>query len=167
MSRTDYAEEEDFPGQWALQEKNLERLLAGKRGQAVLRDLEAALLAIPEKRLIADHGVKDGEVCTVAALAVHKQVTQGQSRELVLRQLEAEEREYLGEDYEYSEWGDDQYTQDLGVSVGVPKSLAWRLVALNDLDYDGCTPEQRYEKVLAWTRRNLHAADPHQGERET
>lgn len=157
MSRVDYADEEDFPGQWALQEKNLERLLAGKRGQAVLRDLEAALVAVSEKRLIADHGVKAGQVCAVTALAVHRMVTLGQAREQALRELETEEREYLGDDYDEN-GGDDQWTVDLGESVGVPHMMAWRLVALNDLDLDYCTPEQRYEKVLAWTRRHIQVS---------
>lgn len=154
MSRVEYGEEEDFPGQAALQQKNLERLLAGKRGQVVLRELEAALLAVPDRKLIANHGAKDGQVCVVAALAVHLKVTLGQAREQVLRELEEEERQYLGDDYEEG-WGDDQWTVDLGESIGIPHSLAWRLVALNDVDLDYCTPEQRYEKVLKWTRGHL------------
>lgn len=38
---------------------NVKRALAGKRGQAALRDLRDALLALPEKRLI------EGALCTV------------------------------------------------------------------------------------------------------
>lgn len=161
MSRVDYSEDEDFPGQRELQQANMVRLLAGKKGQAILRDLEAALLELPQKRLIANHGAKDGEVCAVAALAVYREArSKGQAREQVLRELEAREREYLGPDFDSEEWGDDEWTLGLGESVGVPHSLAWRLVALNDLDFDHCTAEQRYEKVLAWTQRHLARGIP-------
>lgn len=46
----------DTSGLWR---SNVKRALAGKRGQAALRDLRDALLALPEKRLI------EGALCTV------------------------------------------------------------------------------------------------------
>jgi hypothetical protein len=58
----DYGDEY-FPNQAALWEANYERALKGKRGRKVLADLRAALLALPEPRLI------EGALCTVGATA--------------------------------------------------------------------------------------------------
>ena len=52
MSRVSYSNEEYFPGQFDLWQANCRRSIAGKKGQAALRELEQALLALPEKRLM-------------------------------------------------------------------------------------------------------------------
>jgi hypothetical protein len=123
----------------------------------VLRDLEAALLALPAKRLIANHLAKDGEVSAVGALIAHRKASWlGREREEILRELQ--------DDREPDEWGefedDGGETVDAGVAVGVPEVLAWRIVGLNDQDLDYCTPDQRYEKVLSWTRKHLGRPHP-------
>lgn len=46
---------------------NARRSLAGKKGQAVLRELRTALLAMPEHRLIRGALLQDGEVCAIGA----------------------------------------------------------------------------------------------------
>jgi hypothetical protein len=50
MMRISYSEEEDFPGQFGLWQGNCQRALSGKKGQESLRELEAALLAMPSNR---------------------------------------------------------------------------------------------------------------------
>ena len=45
--------EEEFANQGLMWEANRTRHLRGRKGQAVLRELQAALLELPEKRLIA------------------------------------------------------------------------------------------------------------------
>ena len=61
MSRFDDSGEgrDDGKNVDGLWRANVKRALAGKRGQAALRDLRAALEALPEKRLI------EGALCTV------------------------------------------------------------------------------------------------------
>jgi hypothetical protein len=61
MSRFDgdWEPREDGKNTAGLWRANVKRALAGKRGQAALRDLRDALLALPEKRLI------EGALCTV------------------------------------------------------------------------------------------------------
>jgi hypothetical protein len=54
-------DEEDFPGQRALQEANWQRALTGKRGRRFLALVREALMALPEHRLI------EGALCTVGA----------------------------------------------------------------------------------------------------
>ena len=90
MARISYSEEEDYPGQFFLWQANVARSLKGKKGQAALRDLEAALLALPEKKLIPYHLTRKGDVCTTGALVAHRMVTLGQARDAALAELEDE-----------------------------------------------------------------------------
>lgn len=192
MSRISYNEDEDYPGQFALWRGNLARSLASKKGQAALRDLRDALLALPTKRLIPYHIARNGEVCATGALVAHRMVSLGQAREAALRALEDDSitcaREFCGhnrrahqpgcgpcETYagkgwtwvkpcevwvepsdEYGEEDDEQGdTEAAATKVGVPKMVAWRIIELNDIELETVTPEQRYERVLAWAQRGL------------
>lgn len=160
--RISYTDEEDVPGQFALWQANCRRSLQGKKGQAALRELEAALLALPEKRLIANN-LQDpkGEVCALGALAKFK----GRDIPPVAE----------------NEWGEideDEEMEEYGVSLGMPRLVAWKVVCKNDVEIDGdyvtvpgpyrwfqeeqklrayvpVTPEIRYEKMLGWVQRQL------------
>jgi len=169
--RISYSDEEDVPGQFALFQANCRRSLQGKQGQSALRELESALLALPDKRLIAGKMIDaDGEVCAIGALAKHK------GRDLI-----AERRSQLAEigiERHDDEFEGDGDMEEIGVELGMPRLVAWRVVALNDIEIDGhyeripgptqdrwniyglqvfvpATPEERYEKVLAWVRKQL------------
>jgi hypothetical protein len=72
MSRINYSEDEDYPGQFNLFRANVRRSIRGKAGQAALRDLREALLALPNKRLVAHYLAKDGDVCTTGALVLQR-----------------------------------------------------------------------------------------------
>ncbi len=56
-------------GRWRAQVKSAMR---GKRGQKLLREILAALDAMPDKRLIKCELVKDGECCVLGAVALHR-----------------------------------------------------------------------------------------------
>ncbi len=158
--RLNYSEEEDRPGQFALWEANCRRSMRGKRGQQALRELEAALLALPEKRLIHNSLTDDdGGVCAIACYAKHKGV-------------------------DLSRYDPEDESDQVGIDAGMPRLVSWAVVALNDLTLDtvwevaegplgrwdatykggiplirDMTPEERYERVLAWVRKQLsHAA---------
>lgn len=138
--RISYTDEEDYPGQFGLWQGNCDRSISSKAGQSALRELEQALLALPEKRLIANAlEDADGEVCAIGALAKYRGVTPK---------------------------GDPEEMELIGVELGMPKLVAWKVVALNDIDTDfyydkkdgrrvPYTPEQRYERVLAQVRKWL------------
>lgn len=136
--RISYSEDEDYPGQFGLWQANCDRSIAGRAGQLALRELEAALLALPEKRLIAHELERDGDVCAIGALVKYKGITPK---------------------------NDPDGEMDLiGVECGIPRLAAWKLVELNDsiLDTkwsDGklipLTPEERYQSVLDWVRKRL------------
>lgn len=140
MSRVyvDYEMEPLDQGRW---DHNLHQTIRGKKGQALLRDLERALVEMPEKRLIADDLVSEtGECCTVGALcAYRKSKAEGLSfRQAALALPNID-------------------TQELGEREGLSSPLAWFLVYQNDDSYEfgRLSPEDRYTQVLAWVRRVL------------
>lgn len=77
MSRHGYSEDGDWDdnlslGRWRAQVASAVR---GKRGQQFLRDLVAALDALPEPKLVAGHlETTDGAVCALGALGRFRQV---------------------------------------------------------------------------------------------
>lgn len=160
--RISYSEDEEYPGQFALWQGNCRRSLRGKAGQAALRELEAALLALPDKRLIAGKLIDaEGGVCSIGALAKYK------GRDLL-------NEPHVGPDDEFE--GDGEM-EEIGMELGMPRLVAWKVVEMNDVQFDGrdlvtlegpyrwysekpkawvpITPEERYSRVLAWVRRQL------------
>ena len=152
--RINYSEEENWPGQFELWQANCWRSIYGKAGQYELRELETALLAMPEKRLIRGALTDEkGGVCAIACYAKHKGV-------------------------DLSTFDPDDESDEVGIAGGMPRLVAWKVVELNDIllntvwevahgpippgyrVYKGgvrdMRPEERYEKVLGWVRAHLH-----------
>ena len=66
--RISYSDEEDYTGQFDLWQANCERSLRGKQGQVELKELRAALLDLPDKRLLYELLEDDeGGVCVIGA----------------------------------------------------------------------------------------------------
>lgn len=154
--RINWTDEEDCPGQFALWDANIRRSIKGKVGQRELKVLEDALLAMPDKRLIRGAlSDDDGDVCAIACYARHKGV-------------------------DLSQFDPEEESDEVGIAAGMPRLVAWQVVALNDLTLDtvwevahgplnrweatykggipyvrDMTPEERYEQILAWVRRQL------------
>lgn len=141
--RISYSDEEEYSGQFALWQSNCERSIKGKVGQRELRELEAALLAMPEKRLI--HGSlvdEEGGVCAIACYARHKGVN-------------------------LATFDPDEDSDQAGIAAGMPRMVAWKVVELNDFTLDSVydptrlsrfrpmTPEERYTAVLKWVREQI------------
>lgn len=146
MGRITYKEEEDFPGQAELWEANQERSLKGKRGLAALQEMETALLAMPDKRLI-DHQLIDdsGGVCAIGALARYK------GKVLTPSTWEPEDL--------YDDSSDPQ-TMEVAAELKIPRLVAMSIIEKNDNGwYRVLTPEQRHEQMLSWVRRRLAMAE--------
>lgn len=151
--RISYREDEDYPNAAELFLANVERSLKGKKGQAALQKVEAALLAMPQKRLITDVlETAEGEVCALGALAKHMQVAIPEPTVP-----------------DYNEWEENESYEDLikfaVEQLGIPRLVAFRVIEVNDntqyrflggRDRHYYTPEERYEKVLAWVRKRLN-----------
>jgi hypothetical protein len=143
-------------------EANMKRAVAGKKGQAFLRELEAALLALQEKKLfvgaLADakeepgqtypltyRPVATGGVCALGAVAVARAVSEGKDRMTMLQKL--------AETYDPSEEG-WVLSKEAAHLLKITHPLAWRVIYEND-ECGARTPEERYEKVLDWVRSKI------------
>lgn len=151
----DYDGEGPPPEFWQQAVRNAIR---GRKGQAILRELREALLALPQPRLISGSVAYEGEVCAIGALAASR-LTKGPikltewfvstgSREIGSLE-ELEER--------FGNWIDDEIgTVELGMSMGLTRALAWGISYENDEGtWNTETPEQKYQRVLAWVDREL------------
>jgi hypothetical protein len=175
MSRfDDYDGEEWYPNQADLWDANVRRALAGKRGKKALAEMRDALLALPEKRLIAGalctvggvdqrarsndpHGwyredlaakvESEGEgVCAMGAYLWFKKVKAGADPQAAFEELPT----LLGSDGE-----GDIGTAEAGRAAGLTFTLAWTLASRNDSLFEGMTPEQRYDAFMEWLNKHL------------
>jgi len=101
----------------------------GRRGQKLLRDLLAALDAMPEKRLIGEDLVdENGEVCALGAL--------GQARGIDMTLLDSEEHEEMADIFDVS------------------GALIREIEAENDECW-GHTPEMRWSWMRKWVAKQI------------
>ena len=127
--RVVYRGDEEFPGEYELQRANMRRSGQGARGQRALREIEAALIDLPAKRLIHGTLIDDnGDVCAIGAYGRHKRID--------LAPYDPEDSVHVG------------------ILGGMPRLVAWQVVEMNDVGRT-VTPEERYDRVLAWVRTQL------------
>ncbi|MGN4074148.1 hypothetical protein ACS0X5_06300 [Burkholderia gladioli] len=134
MSRSGYSDDCDG---WSLIRWRgaVNSAIKGARGQAFLRELAAALDAMPEKRLISDAlQTADGEFCAIGVL--------GHARGIDMSKLDPEDRESVGS------------------AFNIAAALAAEIVFENDEGWAVWpeTPEWRWKRMRAWVEQNLVAA---------
>lgn len=164
MSRSGYSE--DIEDQWQLimWRGRVASAIRGKRGQKLLRDLAAALDAMPEKVLAANELVSaDGEFCALGVL--------GQCRGLDLSQLDPEDYDAVAAAfdiaaplaqeivYENDESINDWTFADIQICGPMrPNYPDWgqhkRAVRVQAT----AVGERRWRHMRAWVARNLKAA---------
>jgi len=138
MSRSGYSEDYDGDdyGIANLYAANIRRALDGKRGQAFLHEMAAALDAMPEKRLIANDIVRsDGACCALGSVAIARGKS---SADLVDVAPEDGKR--------------------VARFFGIAECLAREVEYENDDNGPWCgdeTPEQRWVRMRAWVEKNL------------
>ena len=142
MSRSGYIEDLDpFDlGRWR---GRVMSAIRGKRGQALLRDLLAALDAMPEKRLTTNALVKpDGDVCALGAVCFSRGAA---TREEMLS--------WINEDEEDDDpiWTNETLAERLNVAECLIREIE------NENDEGGWneTPEQRWARMRAWVARHI------------
>lgn len=137
VSRSGYSEDCDG-AELNLWRGAVERAIKGKRGQAFLKEMLAAMDAMPVKRLI-DHDLvrSNGEVCAIGSVAV--------ARGTDLSGVEPE--------------CDD--SQELAKRMGIARAMVKEIEFINDDDfcYENAseTPEQRFARVYDWVKEQLKA----------
>jgi hypothetical protein len=138
MSRSGYSDECE-QGALNLFRANVDRTIAGKRGQAFLREMAVALDAMPVKELVAGDIVRDdGHVCAIGSVAL--------ARKLDVSKLDV----YDGD--------------EVGKTFGITRILACEIAYENDehrqYDHEAHrfteeTPEGRWKRMRAWVAGNL------------
>ena len=122
MSRSGYSDDCDG---WSLimYRGAVASATKGRRGQRLLRELLAAIDAMPDKRLIANDLEASGEVCALGAL--------GRQRRLDMSGLDPEDAKYCAKVF------------------GIAPALLREIVYENDEFYRE-TPEHRYTRMREW-----------------
>lgn len=158
MSRVSEGDgDEDFNNQLQLQQANTERCLAGKRGQKALRDLEAALLAMPVKEIIAGNLARAGQVCTLGAFVVARRMGEGLSYAEAVAELEkvvADSKLDAEDEYDARDLG--TLTVNRATKAGFPRPIAYEILWQSDYHIvPEAPPARRWEIMLAWVRGQL------------
>lgn len=147
MSRSGYSDDIEDHWQHIMWRGRVASSIKGKRGQAMLRELLAALDAMPDKSLVAEVLAEDGEFCALGVL--------GQARGLDVADLDPEDYDAVAEAFD----------------VAAP--LVRELVFNND----ECVSDDKYIEVEIcgpmrdrgphWERheRTIRVPDPTAGER--
>jgi len=135
VSRSGYSydcDDEGYP--LALWRGAVASSLRGRRGQAFLRELIAALDALPEKKLIRDELRTPAGVCALGAV--------GAARGLDLEALDP--HDYDG----------------LARTFGVAAPLVRELEHVNDERAERATDAARWELLRSWAQENLRPETP-------
>ena len=139
MSRSGYSDSDDYGDLWATIRWRgaVKSALRGKSGQKFLRELIAALDALPVPALAAGSlQTADGEFCALGAV--------GRARKLDMAW--AAEREEDGDDL----------SEDVACEFSIARAMAAEIMHLNDEGgaYDE-TPRRRWERMRTWALRHL------------
>ena len=105
--------------------------LRGRRGQAFLREMLAAMDALPQPRLIVGELVNEaGECCAIGSIAL--------SRGVDVSELDPEEREHVASVF------------------GIARAMTQEIAYLND-EAGSCkeTPEERFARMRRWVESKL------------
>lgn len=128
MSRSGYSDDCDG---WALIRWRgaVASAIRGKRGQAFLKEMLAALDAMSEKRLIADELEESGQVCAIGSV--------GKARGVDMGAIDPHDR------------------KSVAGLFGVSPALAAEIADTNDGWYIQETPEDRFVRVRAWVASHV------------
>jgi hypothetical protein len=128
MGRSGYSDDCSYLELWR---GAVERAIHGKRGQTFLREMLAALDALPAPRLIDEALHEGSEVCAIGSVGLRRGVDMSKM---------------------------DPYDHDaLSAVFGIATSLVMEIEWINDdgAGYSTETPENRFKRVRAWVIEQL------------
>jgi hypothetical protein len=129
VSRSGYVDDGDLAAT-NLWRGAVRSALRGRRGQAFLREMLAALDAMPEKRLVtSDLETSAGDVCALGAL--------GRARAMNMSGLDPEDHE------------------NVAAAFGVAHALACEIMYENDEFWQPESPENRWWRMRRWVMENI------------
>ena len=134
MSRSGYCDDYDYDNWEMIRWRGaVAQALRGARGRAFLREMIAALDALPEP-VLARHSFVAHGTCALGAVAVQ-------------RGLDVSDLEVIDED------DGSLNTRRVGERFGIASAMAAEIMHIND-KY-GSTPEARWQIMRAWIVRQL------------
>lgn len=113
--------------------------------------IEDALLALPTPTLCEDYLFEYGQVCAVGAVVAYYEALKAKKSVPALLAEWGEDDGIQGED-------DECETVWAGEAAGLPRTIAWLLMEMNDETCAGMTPEDRYTTLLDGVRGKKRAA---------
>lgn len=145
MSRSGYIDDWDDYLALGRYRGQVKSAIRGKRGQAFLRELAAAMDAMPDKELIAQDLINEyGDCCTIGVVC--------KARELDVSKVDPEEPE------------------SVGALVGISRQMAAEIAYENDecsrlhKDESGKwrqeTPSERWQRMRKWVEANISKEHP-------
>jgi hypothetical protein len=134
MSRSGYSE--DCDDEWTLIRWRgaVTSSFRGKRGQAFLKELLAALDAMPKKELIAEALEAQSSYCTLGVI--------GKERGLDLEAIDPEDRETVAHTF------------------GIAHAMACEIMWANDEYYYSEKPEARWLRMRNWIANHIIKDEP-------
>jgi hypothetical protein len=133
MSRSGYSDDCDDNSCW-LYRGAVKSAIEGRRGQAFLKEMLAAMDALPEPKLIESELEADGAVCAIGSV--------GRARGLDMKGLDPEDPE------------------GVAAKFGVAPALVREIVFENDDEWFSTgreTPEHRFNRMRAWVVNHIRA----------
>lgn len=133
MSRSGYTEDDGCFAEWSMicWRGAVASAIRGRRGQAFLREMLAALNAMESKRLIAHKLAEDNAVCAIGSV--------GMARGVDMSKLDPED-----------------YTS-IAQTFGVAEAMAREIMYLNDEGFYSETAEMRYDRMRRWIEAEIKA----------
>lgn len=158
MSRSGYCDDygDDDPLVLGRYRAQVRSAIRGKRGQALLRELLAALDAMPEKRLVAGELEADGQFCALGVV--------GQARGMNLAAIDTYDVESLGPKFNIAEqlareimWVNDEHISGYRyVEYEVCGPMRpWEYHRKSERVPDERAGEQRWQVVRDWVAENI------------
>ena len=131
MSRSGYGESWDDDNWQYLYRAIVDRAIAGKRGQAFLKELLIALDAMPVKELIAEELINErGQCCTIGVVCKARAIDTSKI--------------------------DCYQPEEVGNAVGIARSMAAEIAYMNDDRYShNETPAQRWTRMRQWVSNHI------------
>lgn len=135
MSRSGYIDDGDDQWRAIMWRGAVRKSITGARGQAFLKEMLAALDALPEHRLVAMALEEEGAVCAMGAV--------GKARGVNMTTVDPED------------W------TIVAPLFGIASALAREIAFENDEgSYDPETPEQRWTRMRAWVVSQIEPEAP-------
>jgi hypothetical protein len=141
MSRSGYCDDREDNWRHICWRGAVSSALRGKRGQAFLLELAAAMDAMPVKRLVTEELQADGEFCTLGVV--------GAARGLDMSVIDPDDAEVVAEKFGLAEamvreivYENDEYFGDYKWIDGEHK-------------YVRETPEERWTRMRAWVAKQI------------